>query len=168
MKTIDALNILEISNETITLTDVKTAYRKASKKYHPDFNPAGTAMMQTVNEAYEVLSKLSFPFEKNENDSFSNYGSILNDALNKIIQCPEIQIEVCGSWVWVSGNTKPYKDTFKEAGFKFSGKKKMWYFRPEGKKARFFKGDTSIDEIRAKYGSERVRTRSSYLLSAHY
>jgi curved DNA-binding protein CbpA len=159
MKTIDALNILEITEETITLEAVKKAYRKASKRYHPDFNPAGLAMMQTVNEAYESLSELSFPIEKKAEESFTNYGSILNDALNKIVHLFGVQIEVCGSWVWVSGNTKLHKDIFNESGFKYSGKKAMWYFRPENQKKRYFRGTSSIDEIRTKYGSERVQTQ---------
>ena len=39
--------------------DIKKAYRKAAKKYHPDLNPNDTAAEQKfkeVNEAYEVLS----------------------------------------------------------------------------------------------------------------
>jgi hypothetical protein len=37
--------------------------------------------------------------------------------------------------------------------------KNMWYFRPENQKKRFFRGSSSIDEIRAKYGSEKVNFR---------
>ena len=39
--------------------DIKRAYRKLAKKYHPDLNPGDTEAEQKfkeVNEAYEVLS----------------------------------------------------------------------------------------------------------------
>ena len=61
MKTIDALNILSINEKEVTQEMVKKAYRQACKVYHPDINPAGTAMMQAVNEAYESLSSESYP-----------------------------------------------------------------------------------------------------------
>jgi curved DNA-binding protein CbpA len=36
--------------------EIKAAYLRLSKALHPDVNPNGEALMQAVNEAYEVLS----------------------------------------------------------------------------------------------------------------
>lgn len=94
MKTIDALNILSINEKEISLEMVKKAYRQACKVYHPDINPAG---MQAVNEAYKSLSKKHFPIIVAESDVISNYGEALNTALNSIINCYGIVIEVCGA-----------------------------------------------------------------------
>jgi hypothetical protein len=58
-----------------------------------------------------------------------------------------------------AGSTAKYKSTLKESGFKWSRNKKMWYFRPENQKRRFFRGSSSIDEIRIKYGSKKVAFR---------
>lgn len=38
-----------------------------------------------------------------------------------------IEIELVGSWIWVSGNTYPVKEQLKEAGIFWAGKKKKWY-----------------------------------------
>lgn len=50
--------ILEVPVNTNTY-EVKTAYRKMAKKYHPDINKSesATEMFQKVNEAYEFLTE---------------------------------------------------------------------------------------------------------------
>jgi hypothetical protein len=165
MKTIDALNILSITEIEITQDQVKSAYRKACKTYHPDINPAGLAMMQAVNEAYESLMKEIFPIRVTDSDVTTNYGEILNNALNAIINCVGINIEICGAWIWVSGETKTNKDILKTSGFMWSNQKEMWYFRPQAQKKRFYRGQSSIDEIRVKYGSEKINSRFRRALS---
>lgn len=44
---------------TASLTQIKHAYRRLARKYHPDFNPGDAAAedrMEDINRAYEVLS----------------------------------------------------------------------------------------------------------------
>ncbi len=161
MKTIDALNILSISEKELSLEMVKKAYHQACKIYHPDVNPAGTAMMQAVNEAYESLCQETYPIKLGELDFSINYGEALNEALNSIIHCAALVIEICGAWIWVSGETKANKEVLKASGFQWSQQKGIWYFRPQSQKTRFYRGNSSIDEIRAKYGTEKVNTRFS-------
>ena len=121
--------------------------------------------MIAVNEGYEVLSKATFPITIDSQSEFRNYGEELNNALNSIISFADLSIEICGCWAWVSGATAKYKSTLKESGFKWSRNKKMWYFRPENQKRRFFRGSSSIDEIRTKYGSEKVNSHPRKILS---
>jgi curved DNA-binding protein len=58
MDFIDYYKILGL-DRTATEADVKKAYRKLARKYHPDLNPddaAAKKMFQQINEANEVLS----------------------------------------------------------------------------------------------------------------
>lgn len=58
MDFIDYYKILEI-NKTATPKDIKNAYRKLARKYHPDLNPNDKEAknnFQKINEANEVLS----------------------------------------------------------------------------------------------------------------
>jgi len=156
-----AIQTLGITKELITLEDVKKSYREAARIYHPDINKAGLETMKIVNEAHETLLKENYPIEYNKNeDASENYGKEINEALNKIINIPDIEIEIIGSWVWVSGETKKHKDTLGKngAGFKWSNNKKMWCFRPRSDRRRY-SGNQSIDDIRATYGSSSVRQR---------
>ena len=58
MDFIDYYKILGIP-KTATESDIKTAYRKLARKYHPDLNPndeTAKKKFQQANEANEVLS----------------------------------------------------------------------------------------------------------------
>jgi len=59
-------------SKTATEADIKSAYRKMAKKYHPDQNPgdkAAEAKFKEVNSAYEVLSD---PGKKANYDRFGS------------------------------------------------------------------------------------------------
>lgn len=149
MNIYDAARVLGLSG-TITPEEVKTAYRQACKQYHPDINPAGAEMMKVINAAYAVLKEFSGDIKEQQ----AGYSEALNAALNAILGLEGLVIEICGAWVWVTGNTIAHKDRLKESGFMWASKKKAWYFRPEEYRSRS-KGSSSLEEIREKYGSTR-------------
>lgn len=155
MNKLDAAKILNISGD-LTPAIIKTAYRKASALYHPDRNPAGAEMMKAVNEAYNTLKD----FEGNLENPSDNYGETLSDALANIINLEGLEVEVCGSWVWVTGETKTHKEALKENGFKWANKKKAWYLKPEGDKKRY-RGNFSMDDIRSNHGSKKVQRKQT-------
>ena len=58
MEFIDYYKILEL-NHNASEEDIKKAYRKLARKYHPDLNPkddTAKKKFQQINEANEVLS----------------------------------------------------------------------------------------------------------------
>jgi len=157
MNIYDAAKILGLTGN-LNPEDTKAAYHAACKKYHPDINPVGEEMMKIINEAYDALKEYAGVMKSEQTD----YGDMLNDALNAISGLPALVIEICGSWVWVTGETRGAKDTLKEAGFKWAAKKKAWYFRPEEFSSRS-KGTKSLEEIRAKYGSHRPHRNNNLI-----
>lgn len=55
----DYYKILDLPNNRVNMTQIKTAYREQAKKYHPDVNIANSRneeRFKDINEAYRVLS----------------------------------------------------------------------------------------------------------------
>ena len=150
----DAANLLDIKGEVNPET-IKLAYRRARMKYHPDRNPAGLVMMQAINAAYQILKD----FSGNVADEASGYDTALNDAINAIINLEGLTIEVCGNWIWVSGETLQHKDILKKAGYKWAPIKKNWFYRPEEYKSNNKTAGLEMDTIRMKHGSLTVKTK---------
>ena len=184
MKVIEALNILGITKvKNLSEKEAKTAYRKSCLAYHPDRNPAGNEMIKIVIDAWETLKKNGFPLNAEiEESELYDYGAEINEALNKIINLEGVIVEVCGSWVWVSGSKYEQRKIFcpprqydenkkaiadDEIRFKWSRDKRRWYYRPQTKKCFKFSGNLlSMEEIQKRYGSSRIKSKTTYRLSA--
>jgi curved DNA-binding protein CbpA len=145
-----------------TLEELKKMYKKLSFKHHPDCG-GNNDDMKIVNAEYTAL------FEKlkdiHTNASGKRYTKATNETPQQFIEIIDIlirfegiTIEIIGSFVWVSANTKPYKDKLKEMGFKWSQQKLSWYLAPKDYR-RHSKKVYSLDDIRGMFGSQEVETK---------
>lgn len=145
-----------------SLEEVKKKYKELAFKFHPD-KGGDTAIMQAINIEYAfVVKNKKFASNKTEQEQEQEKESALKypEIINKIVMLDGLIIEIVGDWIWLSGETYKHKTILKELNFLFASKKKMWYYRPEEHNRKGNTKPLTIDEIRAKFGSETVSTKS--------
>ncbi len=160
----NALNLLELlqAGSTITQQMIKKAYKAASLKFHPDRNPAGNLMMQAINEAYTFLKSLDHDIEGEHQDqekSNIHYCDELNAVINALIKLGGLNLEVCGNWLWIDGDTKPHKEIIKSVGCKWHRKKVKWSYHPADWSS-CSRGSWDMDKIRSVHGSQNVHGKA--------
>lgn len=92
-----------------TLDEARKTYYKLAMQLHPDKGGNEEDFKELANQ-FEAFRPGKVKYENEVNDWNS---AIYANIISQLINIPEILIEICGSWIWISGNTKPYKDQIK-------------------------------------------------------
>ena len=138
----------------------KKRYHQLTKQHHPD-NGGNAETMKEINAEYSSWWKrykdvhvsakgTKYTSEKATTET----AEMFIDIIDKLSRLRDIEVEICGSWIWIAGNTFPYRDQLKTFGCRWSVGKKRWYWTVEPfirKKSRM-----TMDDIRRVYGSEKV------------
>ena len=133
------------------INEAKKIYKQLAKKLHPDVG-GDEESFKLLNAIYTDLIEHKIYFSNDIKIDIE-----LEKIISLILHFENITIELVGSWVWVSGDTKEIKDKLKEIGFKWASKKRMWYFGEMKSKNPTPK---SMEEIKNKYGSETLKTKN--------
>jgi hypothetical protein len=75
--------------------------------------------------------------------------------LQEMIDPAGLHLEICGTWLWVTGKTFPVKDALKELGFRYSANKLSWYYRQKDNRS-VNQEPVPLEIIRKKYGVTEV------------
>ena len=137
------------------IEELKAAYRAFTKQLHPDLGGSTEDMKRLNNEYdrfFEILKNRHNATADEAHQTTETAAEYMN-LINRIIHFNGLEIELCGSWVWIGGNTYPYKAELKEAGCRWSNSKKKWYWRHEEEGLKRHRGTATMAEIRIKYGS---------------
>lgn len=153
-----------------TQEELKKEYRRLCKALHPD-NGGNAEEFKRMQSDFETAGK-SKAWETFTNAKGETYhkettetAKDFMDILEKLAGLDGLNIEICGTWLWITGNTYTYRKELKEYGCKFSNNKKAWYFHKEPYKKRS-KRKMTLDDIRNMYGSETVETEKKERLTA--
>jgi len=143
-----------------SLEELRKRYKELLKIHHPD-NGGNVSDMQEINSEYDTLYSVLSEKEQAEGESATYDKTAENEAfkevLNKIIHI-NAEVEIIGSWVWIQGGYV-YRELLKSIGFKYAPKKKAWCWH-YGEYHRHHNKEVSLDDIRAKYGSQTVKNKS--------
>lgn len=149
------------------IEELKSQYRKLAMKFHPD-RGGSNEDMKSINAEYEML----FGKYKDIHRSTREDGPRVYTAAEPTKETPQdfirivtelfkldgISAELCGRWVWISGDTRKHKDRLKELGCKWSKNKQMWSWHFPEDAAMTYKGKKAWDmgRIRSTFGSEKL------------
>lgn len=142
-----------------TLDELKKAYRRLAMQYHPDCG-GDEETMKAINAEHDALFE---QLKRTHNATADEYHQTTETAeefravISFLMTLDGVVAELCGSWVWCSGETRKHKEALKGAGFHWSQNKQKWYWHHEEPGRKWRRGNTSMSEIRRKYGSQTFR-----------
>lgn len=142
-----------------TLESLKSQYRSLAFQHHPD-RGGDTETMKAVNSEYDTLFTIlkdvhqtkegeTFTAKQSTNETPEHFKAIISE----LMKMDNIVIEIIGCFVWVTGNTKPYKNELKSLKFQWHSKKIAWFLKPSDYKKQSRK-DYDLEEIRTMYGTQ--------------
>lgn len=143
-----------------TAEDCKKRYFKLCKIHHPD-NGGDAEIFKQISaeftEIWERLKNVHFSSEKGyhtETEKVSNETpEELKEILSKLATFTDIEIEICGTWIWLTGLTYPIRKELSDLGFRWSKSKRRWYYAKDLNNLKYKKGK-SMKQIREMYGSQ--------------
>lgn len=116
-----------------TIESLRQAYRKYALENHPDKHEEDeaekwTATFKRLQAEYDML--LSIRTRRQWKDEKTTYAreKTIQAMIDKAMKIPGVYIELCGCWLWISGDTFMQRARLRLAGFKWSKKKQRWYW----------------------------------------
>ena len=143
-----------------TLDELKREYRRLAMIHHPDVG-GDVETMQDINAEYDELHEVLKKAHNQQADEFhqtTETAEEFREIIEKLLRMHGLEVELCGSWLWIGGNTREHKDELKAAGCRWSSNKKLWYWHHAEEGRRWHKGSATMNQIRNKYGSQTFRS----------
>lgn len=150
-----------------TFDELKKAYRDLMKKWHPDLNPDNQE--EATRIAKEINAEFDWLFDRIPNTRVNKDGQTyeahkefetpaeFKHIIDILIKYSNIEIDVIGSWLWVSGETKPIKEILKDLKFKWHDVKKCWYYKNTRRKSSLA-ANLNFDDLINIYGGAKYNT----------
>ena len=149
-------------NNIKSINDLKQKYKELAKKYHPDLGGDANEFKIMQNDYERLFYNLS-------NEETKEAPGHLINLLNKIsflFKNDDANIELVGSWLWISFDKKPEGDIInrlKLAGLRWSIKNKKWFTGGDNLKYKPIKTKLNFGDIVARYGVNKINNTSQKL-----
>lgn len=147
----------------------KKRYRDLVKQYHTDNGATDDSIIKEINaeftewwKVYKSRHKSAETGEEYTKETTETAADFI-EILSKLAGLDGVDLEICGTWLWIRGNTYPVKDILKEAGCRFAKSKKCWFWTAEEFKKNRHTAQ-SMNLIRLKYGSEKVENERRFMI----
>ncbi len=135
-----------------TVEEIKIRYRDLAKQYHPDLG-GDAETMKTINGQYHDALKACNGQIADER-AYNYKADIeqeLMDKLSELLKLKQLEVILIGYWIWVTGDTKPFRIALKDADLIWHPKRKCWYYKPKSWR-RSYSSQGSLYDLARKYG----------------
>ena len=155
-------------NTCNTAEELKKEYRKLAKQLHPDLGGNEEEFKVMQNEFEKMWERLKNIHTNSEGETYTKETAETPQEFINIIdvltKLNDIEVEICGSWIWVSGNTREHKEVLKGLKFHWAKKKQAWYYHSEPYRKKSNR-ELTLDEIREMFGSQRYKGKEEKQLA---
>ena len=121
-------------------------------------------MLRAIRTEYSTLMNVLTPAQTEqpvENEEAVKERATVAEKIKELqgkLNPEGLHLEICGTWLWVTGKTFPVKDSLKELGFRYSANKLSWYYRQDDHRSSN-QAPVPLEMIREKYGVTEVALR---------
>ena len=131
------------------IEELKKQYFALAKLYHSDITGGSDDAMKAINAEYSDLFKVYKDIHKSiKENAPEDFINIIRALLNL-----GLSVELCGRWLWITGDTKAVKEDLKKLGCRWSANKKAWSWHYPEDGSRNHKKAWDFNKIRNTYGS---------------
>lgn len=150
-------------DDIFSVEAIKAHYKELAFKHHPD-RGGETATMQAINAQYhEALKRCNGQSSEGANGKEHTYRyneTVEQSVIDKIswlvgARLPDVKIALIGTWLWVTGDTKPWKDLLKANGLKWHPVRQCWYYTATphyGRQSKY-----GLQHLAMRYGYQEFR-----------
>lgn len=118
-------------------------------------NGESKEIIAAINDQYsELVAALKKASQVEANKEKATVSEKIKELQNSV-DTKGLHLEVCGTWLWVTGQTYPIRNTLKNLGFRYSSNKLSYYYRQEDYRSSTQK-PIPMDLIREKFGTSEV------------
>lgn len=131
---VEALAKVKQSETLADLDNIDHDYllRKISEKYIGE-RDMRAEVAAAIDETRRKFKEANEKMAKRVTETAAETATVTLESVEKIFE-DDNKVAVYqkreGASIWVSGNTKPHRDELKALGFRWSGKRKEWWFKP--------------------------------------
>ena len=144
--------------------ELKKAYKALAIMNHPDKGGNVEVFKLIANEYDFLRENIGLPVApKHEIVDFESFLASIDPEIyevytnTQVIEVP-FDLEIIGDWLWLKCE-KEDRENFKEIGYKWHAKRKLWFYKPSSYGKFYSKGKKGMDELRDSYGSVKTPKR---------
>lgn len=148
-----------------TAEEIKRQYKKLAMENHPD-RGGNTATMQDINAQYAEALRRSDGQKSTDSagqeHTYTYNAQTEQEIIDKIAEliaagvAESCEIALIGTWIWITGDTRPIKETLKATGCIWHAKRLCWYWQNSPYRHRYSR-NADLDDLATKYGETKFR-----------